>query len=203
MGGGMTGDRKRVICGISVCGVLLVLTPALAAAQDQVPPPRMPDIVTIRSAGGTIDLKGTTSADLFEFTHQCESRQGISASTVSLTLPFELEGGPDGSLEQATTLLREAVAKGFLMKVEADEAVEDEKRPAQVMIQWGTLPEFEGVLESVSVKYTMFSDKGFPVRATSSVKFKEADRLSFKKGGSKEADKSDTKKKSDCSPKQQ
>ena len=88
------------------CGALLFLAPALAAAQDQAPPPPKPETVTIRSAGGTIELKGRTSAELFEFTQQCESRQGMSASTVSLTLPFEIEGGPDGSLEQATTLLR-------------------------------------------------------------------------------------------------
>lgn len=185
------------------CLALLLLTPALAAAQDQVPPPRMPDVVTIRSAGGSIELKGTTSADLFEFTQQCESRQGISASTASLTLPFEIEDGPNGSLEQATMLLREAVASGFLMKVEADEAEKDEQRPARVMIKWSrALPEFEGVLESLSVKYTMFSPSGVPVRATCSVKFKEANRLSFKKGEARETDKSDSNKTSDCSPKQ-
>jgi len=162
----------------------------------------MPETVTIRSAGGTIELKGTTSADLFEFTQQCESREGRSATTVSLTLPFEIEGGPNGSLEQAITLLREAVAKGFLMKVQADEGEKDERRPALVMTSWGSLPEFEGVLDSLSVKYTMFSDRGFPVRATASVKFKEADKLSFKKGAAKESDKSGTKKQSDCSPSQ-
>ena len=179
---------------------LLLLAPALAAAQDQVPAPRMPDIVTIRSAGGAINLKGTTSADLFEFTQQCESRQGISASTVSLTLPFEIEGGPNGSLEQATTLLREAVAEGFLMKVEADEAEKDERRPALVLIKWGTRPEFEGVLESVAVKYTMFSSEGFPVRATCTVKFKEASRASFKKGAARESQTSDSNKQPECSP---
>jgi hypothetical protein len=183
------------------CGALLLLAPVLAAAQDQVPSPPMPETVTIRSAGGTIELKGRTSADLFEFTHQCESRQGISASTVSLTLPFEIEGDPNGSLEHATTRLREAVSKGFLMKVEADEAEKDERRPAQVMIAWGGLPAFEGVIESIGTKYTMFLPSGTPVRATVSVKMKEANRLSFKKGAAKESDKSDAKK-SDCSPSQ-
>jgi hypothetical protein len=32
----MTGDRKRATCGISGCGALLLLAPALAAAQDPV-----------------------------------------------------------------------------------------------------------------------------------------------------------------------
>jgi len=49
-------------------------------------------------------------------------------------------------------------------------------------VKWGTLPDFEGVLESVSTKYTMFLPNGTPVRATCSCKFKEASRLSFKKG---------------------
>jgi hypothetical protein len=191
--------NRIIFCG----ALLLLLAPAFSAAQDQVPPPPMPESVTIRSAGGTIELKGRTSADLFEFTQQCESRQGISASTVSLTLPFEIEDGPNGSLEDATTLLRDAVSKGFLMKVEADEAEKDERRPAQVMITWGNLPAFEGVLESVSTKYTMFSANGHPVRATCSLKFKEPSRLSLKKGEAKETAKSDSEKKSDCSPKQQ
>lgn len=193
----MTGDRKRAACGISVCGVLLLLAPAIAAAQDPVPSPPMPESVTIRSAGGTIELKGRTSADLFEFTQQCESGQGISASTVSLTLPFEIEGSPNGSLEHATTLLREAVAKGFLVKVEAES---EEHRPAKVMVIWsGGLPEFEGVIESIGTKYTMFLPNGMPVRATVNIRVKEADRASFKKGASDEAGQSDSKKKPGCS----
>ena len=87
------------------------------------------------------------------------------------------------------------------MKVEADEAEKDEKRPAQVMITWGGLPEFEGVIESIGAKYTMFLPSGTPVRATVTVKMKEANRLSFKKGAAKAGDKSDAKK-SDCSPSQ-
>jgi hypothetical protein len=183
------------------CGALLLLAPALAAAQDQTPAPPKPETVTIRSAGGTIELKGRTSADLFEFTQQCESRQGIAASTVSLTLPFEIEGDANGSLEHATTLLREAVSNGFLIKVEADEAVNDERRPAKVMIIWGGLPEFEGVIESLSVKYTLFLPSGTPVRATVNLRMKQADRL-LNKGEAKEANKPGDKKKPDCSPSQ-
>jgi len=183
---------------MSFCGALLLLAPVLAAAQDQVPSPPKQETVTIRSAGGTIELKGTTSADLFEFTQQCESRQGDSASTLSLTLPLEIEGGPNGSLEQATTLLREAVAKGFLMTVEPSS-----EQARSVLIIWGGLPAFEGVIESVGTKYTMFLPNGTPVRATCTVKFKEASRLSFKKGAAKETDQSDSEKKPDCSsPKQ-
>ena len=62
-------------------------------------------------------------------------------------------------------------------------APEDKKRPSRVQVQWGTnkLPIFEGVIESVSTKYTMFLPDGTPVRATCNVKIKEASRASFKK----------------------
>ena len=136
---------------MSFCGALLLLAPVLAAAQDQVPSPPKPETVTIRSAGGTLELKGTTSADLFEFTQQCESREGISASTMSLTVPLEIEGGPNGSLEQATAMLREAVAKGFLVTVEG--SGEPESRVTRLMVIWGgSSPQFEGVIESVGTK---------------------------------------------------
>jgi len=69
-----------------------------------------------------------------------------------------------------------------LAEVMSESGPEDKMRPTRVKVQWGTLPDFEGVLESVSTKYTMFLPSGMPVRATCSCKFKEASRLSFKKG---------------------
>ena len=73
---------------------------------------------------------------------------------------------------------------------------EDKKRPHHVIVTWGygnkgttstdakadtnILP-FKGVIESIQTKYTMFTDGGVPVRATCQVKFKEANKLSFKK----------------------
>ena len=60
------------------------------------------------------------------------------------------------------------------------------KRPHKVAVVFGRgngrLPAFVGVIESVSTKYTMFLPNGVPVRATCTVKVKEADELSFKKG---------------------
>ncbi len=60
---------------------------------------------------------------------------------------------------------------------------EDRKRPTRVQVRWGAgiLPVFEGVIESVGTKYTMFLPDGTPVRATCNVKIKEASRASFKK----------------------
>jgi hypothetical protein len=39
----------------------------------------------------------------------------------------------------------------------------------------------EDVIESLEIKYTMFLPNGTPVRATCSVKLKEASRASFKR----------------------
>jgi len=54
------------------------------------------------------------------------------------------------------------------------------KRPPKVKVIWGpgndseNLPKFESVIESVAIKYTMFSDNGLLLRATANVKLKEA-----------------------------
>lgn len=64
------------------------------------------------------------------------------------------------------------------------------KRPPKVKVIWGTpatreptsgdesvsggIPSFQAVIESVAVKYTMFTPDGRAVRATANVKFKEA-----------------------------
>jgi Contractile injection system tube protein len=61
---------------------------------------------------------------------------------------------------------------------------EDKRRPPRVKVVWrSALPAFEGVIESVNTKYTMFLPNGTPVRATCAVKIREASRVSFKKVG--------------------
>ena len=97
-------------------------------------------------------------------------------------------------------LLREAVAKGFLLTVET--SGEPESRAARVLVLWGTgLPAFEGVAASIATRYTMFSPNGTPVRATVSLNMSEPNGVKSKNSGTKESEKSDTKK-SDCSPSQ-
>ena len=53
---------------------------------------------------------------------------------------------------------------------------DSEKRPPMCMLVWGSL-QFKGVIESVQTKFTMFLAEGIPVRATCSVKIKQADEL--------------------------
>lgn len=63
--------------------------------------------------------------------------------------------------------------------------VEEMKRPHRCLLVWGgkggVLPNFKCVIESLGVKYTMFSSDGRPVRATATVKLKEADVVSVAK----------------------
>jgi hypothetical protein len=60
---------------------------------------------------------------------------------------------------------------------------EFQKRPPKVVVKWpgGKLPEFQGVIESVSTNYTMFLPDGTPVRATCRVAIREASNLAVHK----------------------
>ncbi|MBA3539406.1 MAG: hypothetical protein H0T79_07230 [Deltaproteobacteria bacterium] len=60
---------------------------------------------------------------------------------------------------------------------------EDERRPHWCVVTWGQkgIPSFRCVIESLSTKYQMFSEDGLPLRATCTVKLKEADLVSLAK----------------------
>jgi hypothetical protein len=65
-------------------------------------------------------------------------------------------------------------------------APEDMRRPHRCMVIWGDTFGSEGfrcVIDSLSVKYTMFDTKGKPLRATATVSLKEANFLSLPKKG--------------------
>ena len=59
---------------------------------------------------------------------------------------------------------------------------DEERRPHRCVVTWGkSLENFRCVIESLSVKYTMFDDQGTPLRATCIVKLKEANVVSMAK----------------------
>jgi hypothetical protein len=63
---------------------------------------------------------------------------------------------------------------------------ENKRRPHRCVVTWGaTIPSFRCVIESLSVKYTMFSEDGIPLRATATVKLKEADVVAMAKSDNK------------------
>lgn len=68
--------------------------------------------------------------------------------------------------------------------IDPDNKDETRRRPHLCVVTWGaTVPKFKCVIESLSTKYTMFSDKGDPLRATCTVKLKEADTVTGKSAG--------------------
>jgi hypothetical protein len=59
---------------------------------------------------------------------------------------------------------------------------EDDRRPHRCVVVYGTtIPSFRCVIESISTKYMMFDSSGKPLRATCTVKLKEADVVSMAK----------------------
>lgn len=60
-----------------------------------------------------------------------------------------------------------------LIRTDTDDP--SKQHPPRVIVTWGFGQVFKGVIESLSVKYTMFSTAGQPIRATCSLKVKEVD----------------------------
>lgn len=70
--------------------------------------------------------------------------------------------------------------------IDASSTSENKRRPHRCVVTWGTtIQNFRCVIESLSTKYTMFAEDGTPMRATCTVKLKEADVVSMaqQKGG--------------------
>jgi len=70
------------------------------------------------------------------------------------------------------------VLESFTLIMGGSGANADKKRPPMCMFLWGrAFPSFLGVIESLSTKYTMFLTDGTPVRATCTIKMKQAEKL--------------------------
>ena len=73
---------------------------------------------------------------------------------------------------------------------DAESSEDDMRRPHHCVVVWGTVMggddnKFKCVIESISTKYTMFSSAGAPLRATVTLKLKEATRVSMAKDAGK------------------
>lgn len=99
---------------------------------------------------------------------------GAEPMTMSFELLFDgAEKGDDGDVKPMVEKLL------TLAKIYGSE-----KRPHRIQVLWGSagkLPEFTGVIESVGTKFQMFTAAGTPVRATCTIKCKQATQWSFKK----------------------
>lgn len=104
---------------------------------------------------------------------------GTQGRTLTLELLFDEYEGPD-----AQAPLGESIKNlEILATVRDPTQTKDEfKRPHLCNVVWGsTLQSFQCVIESLTTKYTMFSRSGAPLRATCTVKLREADTVDAKK----------------------
>jgi contractile injection system tube protein len=94
------------------------------------------------------------------------------------TMSFELIFDTYEDRTNAQTLYVDKLTS-LAMQTDGDAFV---KRPPKVKVEWGKGGlKFEGVIDSVDCKYTMFLPDGMPVKASCTVKLTEADALSVKK----------------------
>jgi len=135
---------------------------------DQTVPWKKPD-----AANQTGSEQGSGGKDpiALEFT-------GAEGRTMTVELLFD-------GFEQNRSVAGQIAALETLARVrEPENPDETKRRPHQCIVSWGGagLPSFECVIESLSTKYTMFSPEGMPLRATCTVKLKEAHAVDKKKG---------------------
>lgn len=124
------------------------------------------------SSGGSSGGKGKDKDPMtLEFT-------GAEGRTMSLEFMFDgYESGARGLDVKAQVALLQQLAS----VIDPKSSDENKRRPHHCVVTWGgTLPPFECVIESLSTKYTMFSTDGMPLRATCTVKLKEAKAVSGK-----------------------
>jgi Contractile injection system tube protein len=97
--------------------------------------------------------------------------EGRSVTIEMLFDGYEKDGGRAVDVKKAV----EDLTKLATVR-EPDSNDEQKRRPHHCVISWGQrgLPKFECVIESLSTKYSMFSSEGEPLRATCTVKLKEA-----------------------------
>lgn len=108
---------------------------------------------------------------------------GAEGRTMSIELMFD---GYEKNVSVATQIGYLELLTNVLDPKSDDE---NKRRPPMCVVAWGKkgMPSFRCVVESMSTKYTMFSSDGVPLRATVTLKLKEADTLSTKDAESPDA----------------
>jgi hypothetical protein len=101
---------------------------------------------------------------------------GAEGRTMSLELMF------DGVEKKTSVAGNVGILNTMASVLDPGNTDENKRRPHRCVVTWGsTIPSFRCVIESLSVKYTVFSDEGVPLRATCTVKLKEADLVGMAK----------------------
>lgn len=147
---------------------------------DQSVPWKKPDAATQTSQQpGASGTAGATKAKGPDENYMALEFVGAEGRTMSVEMLFD--GYEKGQSVAAQVGILETLAR-----VRApDDPDEKMRRPHHCVVSWGVggMPTFRCVIESLSTKYSMFSTEGVPLRATCTVKLKEAARVDKKKKG--------------------
>jgi hypothetical protein len=99
----------------------------------------------------------------------------VGAEGRTMTVELLFDGyEPEGRFVNVTAQV--AMLQQMCTVIDGGSSKEEKRRPHHCVVSWGQrgLPKFECVIESLSTKYSMFSSDGEPLRATCTVKLKEA-----------------------------
>jgi hypothetical protein len=102
---------------------------------------------------------------------------GAEGRSMSVELLF------DGYEQNASIIKNITNLETLASVIDPTSTDENKRRPHRCIVSWGSagMPSFKCVIESLSTKYTMMSADGVPLRATCTVKLKEADVVSGQK----------------------
>lgn len=107
-----------------------------------------------------------------------------SAGPRSMTVELLFDNYENHQSVEPQILVLEELAAVQIPEARAGD--EHKKRPHHCVVTWGDNPTgmrpFRCVIESIAVKYTMWSRSGTPVRATCTVKLKEAQKMARSRG---------------------
>jgi hypothetical protein len=102
----------------------------------------------------------------------------------SMTVEMLFDRYEEGESVEPDILVLEELAAVQVSEATARDEVK--KRPHHCVVTWGNSPDgmrpFRCVIESLAVKYTMWDRAGTPVRATCTVKLKEAQKMAHASG---------------------
>ncbi|HEY5925083.1 MAG TPA: hypothetical protein VIV11_25550 [Kofleriaceae bacterium] len=101
---------------------------------------------------------------------------GAEGRSISLELLFDSYETKDDRVSKSVAALEKLASVR-----KPGNSKEEFKRPHRCLVVWGSAVKMSCVIDSLSVKYTMFSPEGKPLRATCVLKLKEADVVSTAK----------------------
>jgi hypothetical protein len=155
-------------------GALVMLLLAATAFAETATPPKKSAPIRIAV------VEGQPAQFLFNPTELTIDKHVLWDARVDADRPEVEYGGPTGATVQFAAEFDRTADKGnvYVLDIKPLEGLtlvdSKLKRPPLVKFVWGQFT-FDGVIESIGVRYTMFTSDGSPTRATVNVTMREAE----------------------------